>query len=186
MVRVCAERVEFRLAEKYDKYVYAVVSNMSIAAQRRDFLQRMTCFICNQLEAGILFLEDYDEKTPEEMCEILSEKVVNANIPSMVVTMGGQGAVYANCGGEKGICPARKVIVKDTTGAGDAFLGAILFRLKDKTLCEIADLSTDELDDILDFANASGSLTTTKTGAAPSIPTLDEIAQCRKSVGKLK
>ena len=131
------------LAEKHSKKVFGLVSNMSIAAQRRDFLQRMTCFICNQLEAGILFLEDYNEKSPEEMCEILGEKVVNANIPSMVVTMGGQGAVYANCGGEKGICPARKVIVKDTTGAGDAFCAGVSVGLTyGKTLAESIEIGS--------------------------------------------
>ena len=31
------------------------------------------------------------------------------------------GAVYANLHGESGYCPARKLEVKDTTGAGDAF-----------------------------------------------------------------
>lgn len=113
------------LAEKYDTQVFGLVSNMGIAAQRRDFLQRLTCFICNQQEAGILFLEDYSGKTPEEMRDILSEKAVRAKIPSMVVTMGEQGAVYANCKGEKGVCPARKVAVKDTTGAGDAFCAGV-------------------------------------------------------------
>ena len=46
---------------------------------------------------------------------------MSAQIPSIVVTMGGEGAVYADCKGNKGIYPARKVIVRDTTGAGDAF-----------------------------------------------------------------
>ena len=44
----------FRYAEKYHKPVYAVVANMSIATQRRDFLQSIDCFVCNQQEAGIL------------------------------------------------------------------------------------------------------------------------------------
>ena len=39
----------------------------------------------------------------------------------MVVTMGAQGAVFATLDGEEGYCPAKKVDVKDTTGAGDAF-----------------------------------------------------------------
>ncbi len=131
------------LAEKHGKKVFGLVSNMSIATQRRDFLQRLSCFICNQLEAGILFLEDYGEKTPEEMCDILGEKVINANIPSMVVTMGGQGAVYANCAGEKGVCPARKVIVKDTTGAGDAFCAGVSVGLTyGKTLAESIEIGS--------------------------------------------
>jgi len=119
----------FELAEKYHTKLYALVSNMSIAAERRDFLQKFDCFICNQLEAGLLFLDDYEGKTREEMQDILSEKVIAAKIPAMVVTMGGDGAVYADVNGNKGICPARNVAVKDTTGAGDAFCAGVAIGL---------------------------------------------------------
>ena len=117
------------LAEKHGTRVYGLVSNMNIAIQRRDFLQKYDCFICNQLEAGQLFVEDYEEKTPEEMRDILADKIARANIPSMIVTMGGQGAVYADLKGNKGICPAKKVIVKDTTGAGDSFCAGVVIGL---------------------------------------------------------
>lgn len=109
------------LTEKYKKKAYALVSNMGIAVERRDFLQKLDCFICNELEAGILFLDDYSETEPEEMRDILAEKIKSANITSMIVTMGSKGAVYADMHGNKGSVPAKKVIVKDTTGAGDAF-----------------------------------------------------------------
>ena len=113
------------LAEKYQTKVFGLVSNMSIAAKRRDFLQSFDCFICNQLEAGLLFLDDYTGKDPEQMRDILSSKVIQAKIPSMVVTMGERGAVYADSKGNSGICPARNVQVKDTTGAGDAFCAGV-------------------------------------------------------------
>ena len=64
----------FALAEKYRKPVYAVVSNMSIAIERRDFLRSVHCFICNQQEAGILFSENYDGLSPDEMLPILRAK----------------------------------------------------------------------------------------------------------------
>ena len=118
-----------KLAEKHGTKVYGLVSNMNIAVQRRDFLQSFDCFICNQLEAGQLFVDDYSDKTPEEMCDILADKIERANIPSMVVTMGGQGAVYADMKGNKGICPAKKVIVVDTPGAGDAFCSGVVIGL---------------------------------------------------------
>ena len=63
----------FALAEKHRKPVYAVVSNMSIAIERRDFLRSVHCFICNQQEAGILFSENYDGLTPDEMLPILRD-----------------------------------------------------------------------------------------------------------------
>ena len=113
------------LAARHHVKLFGLVSNMSIAAERRDFLQKFDCFICNQQEAGLLFLEDYSQHTPEELRDVLCEKVINAQIPAMVVTMGAKGAVYADLSGNKGICPARNVHVKDTTGAGDAFCAGV-------------------------------------------------------------
>ena len=133
----------FDLAEKHHKKIFALVSNMSIAAERRDFLQRFDCFICNQLEAGMLFLDDYTDKTREEMCDILCEKVTRAKIPAMVVTMGADGAVYATKNGDKGICPARKVQVKDTTGAGDAFCAGVSIGLTyGKTMAQAIEIGS--------------------------------------------
>ena len=133
----------FALAEKYHKPVYAVVSNMSIAIERRDFLRSVHCFICNQQEAGILFSEDYDDKTPEEMQRLLAARIRSAQIPRMVVTMGAQGAVYATNDGEEGWCPAKKVDVKDTTGAGDAFFAGVTIGLTyGKTMAEACEIGT--------------------------------------------
>ena len=131
----------FKLAKKYNKRVYAVVANMSIAIERRDFLQSIECFVCNIQEAGILFFDDYAGRTPEEMVDIISEKVKAAQINSMIVTMGGDGAVYADKNGDKGFCPARKVEVKDTTGAGDSFCAGVAIGLTyGKTLKEACNI----------------------------------------------
>jgi pseudouridine kinase len=130
-----------RYAKKYNKKVYAAISNMSIAMERRAFLQELDCIVCNQQEAGLLFSDEYDHLAPEEMCRTLAANVRNANIPCMVVTMGGKGAVYARSNGESGIVPAKKVDVIDTTGAGDAFFaGTVIGLTYGKTLpesCEI-------------------------------------------------
>lgn len=131
------------LAKKHKVKTFALVANMSIAAERRDLLQQFDCVICNQQEAGILFLDDYEGKTPEEMRDILAERIVAANIPSMVVTMGADGAVYANLQGEQGVCPARKVQVKDTTGAGDSFCAGVAIGMTyGKTMAESVEIGT--------------------------------------------
>ena len=119
----------FAYAQKYHKSVYAVVSNMTIAVERRDFLQQTDCFVCNRQEAGILFVEDFEDKTVEQMQQILLQKVKSANIPRMIVTLGEVGAVYATADGESGFCPAQPVHVRDTTGAGDAFFAGITIGL---------------------------------------------------------
>ena len=60
------------------------------------------------------------------MVDIVAQKVAQAKIPRLIVTMGAEGAVYADMQGrEKGLCPARPVEVKDTTGAGDAFCAGV-------------------------------------------------------------
>lgn len=115
----------FRYAEKYGKKVYAVVANMSIAVERRDFLKQIDCFVCNEQEAGILFVEEFEGLEPEQLREKLLAKVTAAAIPSMVVTMGDKGSVYAERNGESGVFPASRVRVMDTTGAGDAFCAGV-------------------------------------------------------------
>lgn len=115
----------FRLAEKYDKQVFAVISNMSIALERRDFFRKLDCFVCNQQEAGMLFVKDMDELEPEQLMEKIPDLSKRAGIRKMVVTMGAKGAVYYSESGELGICKAHKVDVVDTTGAGDAFFSGV-------------------------------------------------------------
>ena len=133
----------FKLAKKHGKKVFAVVGNMSIALERRDFMKSIDCFVCNIQEAGLLFFDDYSDKGAEEMVDILSEKVIAAQIPSMIVTMGGEGAVYADMHGDKGWCPARKVEVKDTTGAGDSFCAGVSIGLTyGKTMGEACEIGS--------------------------------------------
>ena len=77
------------------------------------------------------------------MAKVLSEKIQGAKIPSMVVTMGAQGAVYADLAGNTGVCPARKVQVKDTTGAGDAFCAGVSIGLTyGKTIPQAIDIGS--------------------------------------------
>ena len=131
------------LAEKYRKKIFAVVANMTLAAERRDFMKSMDCVICNEEEAGILFVEDLSDREPEEMENVLFDKITNANIPSMVVTLGSRGSVYAELSGSRGFVPANPVEVKDTTGAGDAFCAGVAAGLTyGRTLGEAVEIGT--------------------------------------------
>ena len=133
----------FKLAKKYGRKVFAVVSNMNIALERRDFLMNVDCFVCNQQEAGILFSSDYSNETPDRLSEIIAEKTQAACISSMIVTMGSSGAVYADRSGTRGHCPARPVHVRDTTGAGDAFCaGAAIGLTYGKDLRQACEIGT--------------------------------------------
>lgn len=111
----------FSLAEKYGKEIYAVVSNMSIAMERRDLLKRTACVVCNEQEAEILFSDNYNGMDTEKLAMTLRDKVRQAQIRRIIVTLGERGSVYAEQNGSFGFCPPQETIVVDTTGAGDAF-----------------------------------------------------------------
>jgi pseudouridine kinase len=88
-------------------------------------------------------IDDYEDKTPSEMEQILADRVKKAQIPSMVVTLGEEGSVYADCEGNSGYCPPRKVQVQDTTGAGDAFCAGVASGLTyGKDLAQAVEIGT--------------------------------------------
>ena len=97
----------------------------------------------------------------------------------MVVTMGAQGAVYAMQDGSCGICPARKVDVKDTTGAGDGFIGSFLWQLQRDgvTTAELPKLSRKRLTEYLTFSNRFCAFSVQHHGALDSYPTLAQMEQ---------
>ena len=49
-----------------------------------SYTHLIDCFVCNQQEAGLLFSDDYDHLSPDEMCRVLTGNGRSANIPSMV------------------------------------------------------------------------------------------------------
>lgn len=94
-----------------------------------------------------------------------------------LVTDGARGCAYRTpcC---QGVLPAYDVQVVDTTGAGDAFMGAVLHELGGLSAQEIAALPQARLEAILRFANAAGGLTATGRGAILAMPTRGQIEVC--------
>ncbi|AIF50883.1 carbohydrate kinase [Pelosinus sp. UFO1] len=99
----------------------------------------------------------------------------------VLVTLGAEGCYYQYPGGQGRLLsyPVKPV---DTTGAGDAFLGAFLYQLGDRSLAEISSLPQKQFEDLIDFANAAGGLTTTKAGAIPALPSLKDINDLRRGM----
>ncbi|MEA4887968.1 MAG: carbohydrate kinase [Clostridiaceae bacterium] len=94
----------------------------------------------------------------------------------VLITLGAKGA-YACTSAAEARQPAYDVKTVDTTGAGDAFTGGFLYQLL-RSRRKPAELTEDDLNLYLAFANATGSLATTKKGAIPAMPTLAEIEKC--------
>lgn len=92
------------------------------------------------------------------------------------VTMGGKGCFY-RYGGGFGMVDGFKVDTIDTTGAGDAFLGAALYKILNLGWENINGLDKANFEALVQFANAAGALTTTKKGAIPAMPDLNEVGR---------
>ncbi len=121
-------------------------------------------------------------KVSDEECRMLSgmddlsqgTEYLSGLGPRLVfVTCGPKGSAYrlGPCYREQETFDVKTV---DTTGAGDAFLGGILFSLlrSGKSLSGVTPADADEF---MRFANAAGSLVTTRKGALLSMPDLGQI-----------
>ena len=83
----------------------------------------------------------------------------------MIYTKGADGAeIYTKKGSVIG-APGYKIDVRDTTGAGDSFIGAFLYCLLNDEVENLENVDDDTLRRYLDFANAYAANTTTKEGA---------------------
>ena len=90
----------------------------------------------------------------------------------VLVTLGADG-VYYRYRSKTGHVPGVPCHVVDTNGAGDAFFGAVLAKLS--TLDLSTPIPIPKMEAILAFANKVGSITVSRSGAIPSMPTLDEV-----------
>lgn len=149
----------------------------------------------NDAERGIRIGLEYADvlKISEEELEFITKErdlekgtkiLADMGIGMIFVTLGPKGTFYRHHA-DTGILNTYAVEVVDTTGAGDAFLGAILYKLKDINRRELESLKKDEIESMVDFANATGALTTAKKGAIPAIPDMDAIIGCIRNTPKL-
>ena len=90
---------------------------------------------------------------------VTASDLVRAGVPSVVITYGADGATIADAQGSTHI-PAASVKPVDTVGAGDAFTGALCYKLHERAL----------LIDAARYASRVGAFAVTRPGAQPSYP----------------
>ncbi|XP_042388184.1 probable fructokinase-1 [Zingiber officinale] len=94
----------------------------------------------------------------------------------LLVTLGEKGCKYYTKD-FRGSLDGFSVNTVDTTGAGDAFVGAMLTKIvADQSVLQ----SEEKLREVLRFANACGAITTTKKGAIPALPNKTEALELLK------
>lgn len=107
----------------------------------------------------------------------LPEVMKNNGISMIMETLGSDGAKALFDGQEIRI-HGRKVKAVDATGAGDAFWGAFLARLRILGVSKKEDLTADIIRDAMRYGNVSGSICVQHKGAIASIPTREQIEEC--------
>ena len=101
-------------------------------------------------------------------------KLMDLGVRLAVVTLGARGALW-RMGGMTGAAPGCPVQVADTNGAGDTFFGAFLSRIARRGGLE--GVTAEELNDFVRFANKAASITTSRRGAIPAMPKLEEVQE---------
>lgn len=98
-------------------------------------------------------------------------------ISLVLITMGSEGAYY-RYNNKTGIVAGVKTTVVDTNGAGDTFLGALLYGLAQETNWRTC--SIDRLETHIALANRSASFTCSGSGAIPAMPTKAQLMELEK------
>ena len=128
----------------------------------KEFYNYIDYFTPNETEA-----EFYTgiKITNEKEAKQAADKLINLGIKKIIITLGEKGLFYSD-GQEEIHLKASSVKAIDTTGAGDAFNGALAFSLS----------KGKPIKACLELANKAAGLSTTKLGAGDAMPFIKDIS----------
>ncbi|MEQ8033849.1 carbohydrate kinase [Xanthomonas sp. WHRI 6106] len=118
---------------------------------------------------------DYLAGTLDSDASAVTQKLWQGNATWLLVTDGG-GPVHWQTRTDSGQVPAFTVQVRDSTAAGDAFVGGLLFQLaaRGTTLAQLCG-DTSAMTEVIRFAAAVGALAVTRKGAFAAMPGIDDV-----------
>ena len=162
------------IAKEHDT---TVVLNPAPAQPLPDSLLKYVDILTpNQSETELLSgMKVSSQEDAHRAAEVLRARMVATENAAVVLTLGEQGALILTETTSEQV-PALSVEPIDTTGAGDAFCGALATALA----------SGETLHPAVAFANAAGAAAVTVTGATPSMPTRAKIEHLSKGQLLLK
>ncbi|WP_248738805.1 ribokinase [Pseudomonas sp. MWU12-2029] len=126
-----------------------------------DWFASIDYLIPNESEAAALSGLPVDSL---ESAEKAAARLISMGAGNVIVTLGAQGALFANGSGYQHF-PAPKVKAVDTTAAGDTFVGGFAAALA---------VGKTEVEAIR-FGQIAAALSVTRAGAQPSIPTSSDV-----------
>ncbi len=152
------------------------------------FAEKKTVFKACIFEA--LPLADIIKVSEEELAFLTDTQNMSEGIDRLskmgarrvLVTRGRKGAYYWTQSYDLQT-PACRIEAVDTTGAGDAFIGAVLSQLLLESSPATCLDMPEKMREILKNASIVGACTCERIGAIESMPTLSEFASRKKSIG---
>lgn len=157
------ETVEYTAAIAHDNNIGIILNPAPGRPVSNELLSKVDVLTPNETEAAILTDQAVtDMESAEKAGRILLER----GCKNVVITLGSGGALCVNSCGVHHV-PAFQVDAIDTTGAGDAFNGALTVALAEGM----------PLADAVRFANAAGAICVTRLGTSPAMPRRTEIEE---------
>ena len=173
------------LEESYDRYLFDAITQNAFISFDPNFREDLWK---GEEEAFIKKCMRFIEKShlckfSEEEAQLISgesdlERACNAiheiGCPTICVTLGGKGTLVSSVD-KKTTVESISVSPVDTTGAGDAFIGCLLYQIANIGDPHLILSDYDQLVEMVSIANRAGAMTTTGYGAIPSLPDYDTV-----------
>ena len=130
-----------------------------------DYFQYIDFFTPNETEASFYFNKPVKS---EDDCKVAGKYFLEKGVKNILITLGERGCYFKNKD-EEFLMPASQLNkpVVDTTGAGDAFNGALSVALSQNKTYKQS----------IEFANLVAGISVTREGAANSMPMKKEIEE---------
>ena len=161
-LEIPVEVVEYAIRRFSEEGVKVVLNPAPYQRLSRDSLARVFLATPNEIELELM--SGIRVRSVEDAARAGEKLVREIGIRNLVITMGAKGAMMVDEGGSR-LIPAFEVEPVDTTGAGDAFNGALVVALaRGRSLAEA-----------VRYANAAAALSTLKVGAQEALPTSEEV-----------
>ncbi|MGC9396579.1 MAG: ribokinase [Anaerolineae bacterium] len=156
------ETVTYAIRMAHEAGTTVVLNPAPGQALSAELLSLVDVLTPNQTELQLLVegdLTGFKELTHLAEVETAARVLLDRGVGAIVVTLGAEGALIVARDAIRHV-PGYKVDAVDTTGAGDAFNGALAVALAEGR----------QLAEAVDFANAAAALQVTKVGTAPAMP----------------
>ncbi len=135
-----------------------------------EYVKKVSVFVPNEVE--LQMITDMPTSTMEEV-QKAGESLLERGVKTVLVTLGARGALLLQ-DGHCELFPAVKVSPKDTTGAGDAFIGSFAYYYA----------LTGDIAQAVKIANHYAALSTLNTGTQKAFYSREEFDRARAGLAK--